>query len=760
MASSGLQVTRGPADGFRSGFIELGTMSFRANDLIVTSQLDLTYAVQQIAVQRHLCQLMYSKFLGSDNKTMKTTLDSAQKLLGKLAHANLRKANELFGNLEKLLSFLPYTTTRATDGRVLYADNHHVRYALGLKKFLDEAYTDIKTLPEGTEGDLDDFHKITHLKATDIGDFNQNVHSYRQTMMIHEKATTTVTTTSTTKTTTTVAQPASGGKRKRREVSYNEKLRVSRRRRVRRQWDVGTFALATAATATSVYALSQSEANSANLERLDSAIANVDKRDDLLVKEIDLQGDHINKLQEDQKIMHKAVIEIAEAMSDEYESTSQQSISYLLETRQEDLQNYFDLIKDTISLAGQNKLNPYILTVPEAEAALIPIKLLAQKHGLELLYQHFAILFSAPLFLTSHKNVLQLSIMIPTKHERYELKLYLYLNAPLKYEGLSISLHDDEPRYLAINKINSISTTLLNQDLQKCKRSQQHYHCDELSNIFDRHLSGTCLSHIFNGQLSEVKKTCNYHIVKDETESIVRINDTLFQIVSPTNLNIDIECDDPALSGPHHLKPHEIVQINLPLQCKALTPNYLIFSSGTIKIPRPLHTLRPLVFNASGLLDLVDSCPIKQHLHNIIDSIKKAAPLDPINLHEFNESYNSLKSAFIRTMYHHRVELGLAGMFVIFIISVSIFFGCQAILKRYIKRKQKQGLNPNPPKPFRIFIPNKPQYSNRKRDETDYDQSLEPKQPLMRQKGPAPGVPPTAPKDQKAITYIDKYANW
>ena len=266
MASSGLQVTRGPADGFRSGFIELGTMSFRANDLIMTSQLDLTYATQQIAVQRHLCQLMYAKFLGPDNKTMKTTLADDQKLLGKLAHANLRKANELFSNLEKLLSFLPYTTTRQDDGRVLYADNHHVRYALGLKKFLEEAYTDIKTLPEGTEGDLDDFHKITHLRATDIGDFNQNVHGYRQTMMIHKKLTTTATTTSTTAaSSTTAALPQSGGKRKRREASYNEKLRVNRRRRVRRQWDVGTFALATAATATSVYALSQSEANSANI---------------------------------------------------------------------------------------------------------------------------------------------------------------------------------------------------------------------------------------------------------------------------------------------------------------------------------------------------------------------------------------------------------------------------------------------------------------------------------------------------------------
>ena len=91
------------------------------------------------------------------------------------------------------------------------------------------------------------------------------------------------------------------------------------------------------------------------------------------------------------------------------------------------------------------------------------------------------------------------------------------------------------------------------------------------------------------------------------------------------------------------------------------------------------------------------------------------------------------------------------------IIGVAIFFGCQAVLKRYIKKKQKQGLNPNPPRPFRIFVPNKPQYSNRNRNEP---QSLEPRQPLMKQKGPAPDVPPTAPKDQKAITYIDRYANY
>ena len=117
--------------------------------------------------------------------------------------------------------------------------------------------------------------------------------------------------------------------------------------------------------------------------------------------------------------------------------------------------------------------------------------------------------------------------MIPTKHKRYELKLYLYLNSPLKYEGLSIALHDTEHRYLAVNKVSSISTTLSASDLQKCSRKRNHFHCEQLNNIFDRHHSGTCLSHIFNGQLAEVKATCNYHVLKDDIESIVRINDTL-----------------------------------------------------------------------------------------------------------------------------------------------------------------------------------------------------------------------------------------
>ena len=734
-------------------------MSFKASNLIVTANLDLTYLVQQITTQNHLCRLMHKKFYGDDNKTVKTDLTASQKLLEKLAHANIRNSDRLYNDLQKLLQFLPFTASHDENGRVLYEDNPHVRYAVSLNEFLVEQYTDLKELPRGTGDNLEDFHQITHLRAKNIGLFGgKNVHLNRQKLMIHKKATTTAQTTTTTSTTTTQAiQPGGSGGKRKRDLSYNQKLRISRRRRVRRQWDFVSFAMASAATATSVYALSRSEANTADIERLDTAVTNLDKREDMLVHEIDLQGDTINTLIKDQKTMHTTVLALAKTLSGNYDTATHQEISSLLRIRQDDLQSYFNLIKDTLDSASNNKLNPYLLSVPEAKEALIPITMLAQKHGLELLYQHFAILFSSPVYLTSHKNMLQLSIMIPTKHKRYDLKLYLYLNAPLKYEGLSISLYETESRYLALNKINSLSTTLSVQDLQKCKRSSNHYHCDQLNNIFDRHQSGTCLSHIFNGQLTEVKETCNYHILKDNIESIVRINDTLFQILAPEKLNVDIECDNSSMSGTEHLEPHEIVQINLPLQCKAFTNNFLVFPSGNIQVRKPLNTFRPLVFNASGLLDLVDSCPLKQHLHNIIDTLQKAAPLKPINLHAFNESYNSLKSAFLRSLYHHRVEIGLAGMFVIFIMGVAIFFGCQAVLKRYIKKKQKQGLNPNPPRPFRIFVPNKPQYSNRNRNEP---QSLEPRQPLMKQKGPAPDVPPTAPKDQKAITYIDRYANY
>ena len=153
---SGLQITKGATGTYQSGFIEMGSLSFRASDLIVTAKLDLTYLTQYITTQRHLCLLMHGKYLDPDNKTVKSDLNKGDKILEKLARRNVKKADNLYNDLKKLLYFLPYTVTYQEDGHVLYSDNHHVRYAVGLADFLGQRYKDLKTLPDGTEDKVDD----------------------------------------------------------------------------------------------------------------------------------------------------------------------------------------------------------------------------------------------------------------------------------------------------------------------------------------------------------------------------------------------------------------------------------------------------------------------------------------------------------------------------------------------------------------------------------------------------------------------------
>lgn len=514
--------------------------------------------------------------------------------------------------------------------------------------------------------------------------------------------------------------------------SRNYGLKKLRRRK---RWLLGAVAIgiSTGALATAGYSLARSKLNSQHLTRIDNALSNELKKDKFFVQEINLNSKTINALETKLETSYTALSTLATAVADTYDFDQMELILMEIGSLYDELHFSVDEICDGLHDLKEHHLSPYLTDEVSLGKAFADARTLAAQKSLTLSskYKVPSDLFQAHAEVRSLKNTAAIVIKVETSSTDLKLNLYRFMPFPLHTQGLQLNIHTDQ-KYLVVDSLQKAATTFGETEFAECTAQGQEFICPHMSNVFrTKDDSSVCLLNIFKGRLEQVKKTCLYTVTKDDHEIVRQIEPTKFAIYTPNDSNLLIECSGHLNNTNVHLDGGVVQTVDLPVGCRGVSSENLFYPSSTIMMEENFIARRPITFNASALLGLLDHNILSQHLHKLISDLKASKPLSPIDTHEFTSAVHALDQQLYRKLYHHRVELGLGA--VLFVL-VSILLTCcmgRMCLLRYLKRKRKSQQPISKNLPYRMFMARN--YYHRAMTDQEAEQSAS--TPIM--KGPA-----------------------
>ncbi|CAC5392153.1 unnamed protein product [Mytilus coruscus] len=178
---------------------------------------------------------------------------------------------------------------------------------------------------------------------------------------------------------------------------------------------------------------------------------------------------------------------------------------------------------------------------------------------------------------------------IPLAYKMSKFDLYKVTSLPFPHNS---STHATQlintPQYIAITKNKQYYITLSDQELEKCTKYDDNFHC-QFTKSFSTS-KNSCLVSIYNNQKEKVIRFCDFRFLHDVIKpKIVALTQSSVVIYKTPQLNMDC-------NGKQVIKQGcDFCIIQIPCRCSILTTNFYIQPSFTnCKTSHNITTIYPI----------------------------------------------------------------------------------------------------------------------------------------------------------------------
>ncbi|XP_052076736.1 uncharacterized protein LOC127714723 isoform X1 [Mytilus californianus] len=207
---------------------------------------------------------------------------------------------------------------------------------------------------------------------------------------------------------------------------------------------------------------------------------------------------------------------------------------------------------------------------------------------------------------SKHKSDIFVMLNIPLAYKMSKLDLYKVTSLPFPHNSTTHATQLlNTPQYVAITKDKQYYIKLSDQELEKCTKYDDNFHC-QFTKSFSTSKS-SCLMSIYNNQKEKVNQFCDFRFLHDVIKpKIVALTQSSVVIYKTTQLNMDC-------NGKQIIKQGcDFCIIQIPCRCSILTTNLYIPPSFTnCKTSNNITTIYPInlallqqFFNAEQLKDI------------------------------------------------------------------------------------------------------------------------------------------------------------
>ncbi len=449
----------------------------------------------------------------------------------------------------------------------------------------------------------------------------------------------------------------------------------------RRQLDLGSFILATSAVATSAVALGGMYANQEEIRKIGEGMGKIESKQEVIIHQIDLQGDKINGLVDQIAKSWHAMTSIGKILTRANAITQMSRLYNLLMLNGASLRSYNLGLEMAQLEAKSHTLSPYLIgNKTLLTSAFSAVKEKAAANGLTLVSDSQLSLYAAPTTLVAFNNILHLIIHVPTQSHSFKLKLYELRSSPIQYNGLFLHL-EEKKRYLILNEFETLFLTLDQAQFDKCGSVNGHFSCPGIPSIYSKDLDSDCLVNIFRSKVELVKKTCQFTVTPATKEIIQQLSPNLYEIQTYNPINIAQSCKGSLQSKISVVNGSKTLE--LAKSCKLTTPHYVLFHNA-MTVNRSMVSKHATYLLPHQLLEFPPNQPLPgaAELRRVFGEIEKQKPLQKISVHDFNKKIREINEQHFTFLHNYRMEIALASIVTLFLIFFILYFLCRKWFRR------------------------------------------------------------------------------